>query len=50
MSLFASAFYHLFIKEKKPDPPVIRKAKQAAGDIIAAAELTNMILPEPKGK
>lgn len=37
----------LFVESTKPPPPHVEKTKRFFGDVRAAAELTNMILPEP---
>lgn len=34
-----------FVNMGKPDPPAVARAKHIAGEVKAAAELTNLILP-----
>lgn len=43
-------FYWLFVKSVQPDSPGVARAKNAWEETKAFAQLSNLVLPEPKGK
>lgn len=43
--MIGKVLYYLLVKSAQPDPPAVERVKKIASETVAAAELTNEVLP-----